>query len=80
MKWREIVTDPVKYHKFVKFVKDFDKFEDKSKTETKVTNRITNFLRSSQSDLGKNVDTPAVELQKKTTVSNPNWFKTLKTA
>jgi len=64
MKWKEVMTDPVKYHKFVKFMKNFDNFEEKSKTEKEVKGKIHSFLRTGQQDLGKNTSTQTPELQK----------------
>ncbi len=78
MKWKEIVTDPGKYEKFIDFVQNFDKFENKENTEKKVITATHNFLRGSQSELGKNTNTQTPELQKQGKKSNYlNLFKKL---
>ena len=53
MKFLEIQNDPKKYFKFVKFVKDFDKFENENETANKVKKQTFDFLRKSQGDLTK---------------------------
>jgi len=51
VKYNEIVADPKKYYKFIKFVKDIDSFEEKSKTEKEVTKKNWNFLKGSAQTL-----------------------------
>ena len=50
-KFTEVQRDPKKYYKFLRVLKDFDKFEEKEKTEKKVLAKQYNFLRGSQSSL-----------------------------
>ena len=77
MKWKEIVKDPAKYEKFVDFVQNFDKFEDKTKTEKKVISATHNFLRGSQTELGKNTNTTP-EVQKLKPGNTNSWFQTIR--
>lgn len=50
----EIQRDPKKWYKLVKFVKDFDKFEEKTKVEKETKAKVFKFIHSSQGDVSKN--------------------------
>lgn len=63
-KFDEIRNDPDKYYKFLRFIKDFEKFEDKGKTEKEVKGNVLNFLRSGQKELGKNTGTQSPDIHK----------------
>ena len=45
VKWEEIKTDPSKYAKLVKFIKNFDSFEDKAIIEKQTTKNTFQFLK-----------------------------------
>lgn len=62
----EIYNDPVKFAKFVKIIKNFDKITESSKTEKQVKKETFEFLLSGQKDLGKNNNqTPESEKKSK---------------
>ena len=62
----EIYNDPVKFAKFVKIIKNFDKVTESSKTEKQVKKETFEFLLSGQKDLGKNNNqTPESEKKSK---------------
>jgi len=70
MKFLEIQNDPKKYFKFVKFIKDFDKFENENETANKVKKQTFDFLRKSQGDLTKKT-TASPEFGSKKIRQNP---------
>jgi hypothetical protein len=69
-KFLEIQQDPKKYYKFVKFVKDFDKFENENVTANEVKKATFDFLRRSQGE-GTKKTTFAPEFASKTKQKNP---------
>lgn len=75
-KFIEIQQDPKKYHKLVRFVKDFENFEDKKKTEKVVKAKTFNWLRNTQETVA-NLDgdkTPAKQVEKPKTTLQPFKF------
>lgn len=50
----EIYNDPVKFAKFVKLLKNFDKITEVNKTEKQTKKEVFEFMLSGQKDLGKN--------------------------
>lgn len=48
-KWNEINSDPTKYAKFLKFVKNFDSFEDKKETAKEENRKNFSFLKKGTS-------------------------------
>ena len=68
LEMNKINQDPKKYAKFLKFVKNFDSFEDKKVTEKEVTKKQYEFLKKGGNPLeGANSKEP-VKTSKKTTV------------
>lgn len=49
VKWEEIKTDPTKYAKLVKFIKNFDSFEDKAVVEKQQARKTFEFLKKGTS-------------------------------
>ena len=75
-KWMDIQNDPKKYYKFVKFVKDFEKFDDTTKVQKEITKKTFNFLREAQGDSSKKTtSTPDYQESSKNKVKNPFTFK-----
>ena len=71
LKFLEIQNDPKKYYKFVKFIKDFDKFENETDTANKVKKQTFDFLRKSQSDLTKKTTASPEFASNKNKAKNP---------
>jgi len=62
----EVYNDPVKFAKFVKMMKNFDKIDENQKTSKQVKKETFEFLLSGQKDLGKNNNqTPEAEKKSK---------------
>lgn len=58
----DIYNDPVKFAKFVKILKNFDKITEGQKNEKQVKKEVFEFMLSGQKDLGKNSNqTPEAE-------------------
>jgi len=63
-KFEEIKSDPEKYAKFVKLVKNFDTVVKKETAKKEATKEISFLLRGAQAGLSKNKETQSPELQK----------------
>jgi len=74
-KWMDIQNDPKKYYKFVKFVKDFDKFEDATKVTKEITKKTFNFLRDNQGEGSKKTTATPEYQEKPSKTKNPFIFK-----
>lgn len=62
----EVYNDPVKFAKFVKMMKNFDKIDENQKSPKQVKKETFEFLLSGQKDLGKNNNqTPEAEKKSK---------------
>jgi len=70
LKFREIQEDPKKYYKFMKFLKNFDKFEDETKTANEVKKQVFDFVRKGQGESNKKTTTEP-EFSGKTKIKNP---------
>lgn len=70
IKFYEIQNDPKKYYKFVKFLKNFDKFEDETKVANETKKQMFDFIKKSQGDLSKKT-TIAPEFSGKNKGTNP---------
>lgn len=75
VKMNEVTSDPKKYQKFLKFIKNIDSFEEKATTETKANKQIYNFLKTGSNPLeGANSQEVIKEAKKPTTLA-PFKFK-----
>ncbi len=74
-KFIEIQQDPKKYHKLVRFVKDFENFEDKKKTEKEVKAKTFKFLRTSQETVSNFDEKTPVKEKTEKTKNNPQPFR-----
>lgn len=77
-KFEEIKQDPEKYHKFLKFIRDFDDYEKKNVTDSKTKAKVFNLLRSGQEELTrKNTTSESPELQPASRKGQYNPFGSL---
>lgn len=74
-KFIEIQQDPKKYHKLVRFIKDFENFEDKKKTEKEVKAKTFKFLRTSQETVSNFDEKTPVKEKTEKTKNNPQPFR-----
>lgn len=74
LKYEEIRNDPQKWFKLVKFVKDFDQFEDKTKTANKIKKDTFNLIRTGEVITKKGSEFPE-ESKKEDKVTAPETFK-----
>ena len=74
VKYQEIQSDPSKFYKLVKFIKNIDSFEDKKKVETDTKKKAFELVRSGELLIKKDSQSPE---QVKSTKSAPTTFKKL---
>lgn len=72
VKMGEINNDPIKYAKFINFIKNIDSFEDKKLTEKKEAKKNFNFLKTGANPLA---GAESIEPTKKKVEGSPPAFK-----
>jgi len=74
VKYQEIQSDPSKFYKLVKFIKNIDSFEDRKKVETDTKRKTFDLVRSGEALIKKDSYSPN---EVKSTKKAPTTFKKL---
>lgn len=74
VKYQEIQSDPSKFYKLVKFIKNIDSFEDRKKVETDTKRKTFDLVRSGEALIKKDSHSPN---EVKSTKKAPTTFKKL---
>ena len=74
VKYQEIQSDPSKFYKLVKFIKDIDSFDDRKKVEASTQRKTFDLVRSGEALIKKDTQSPN---EVKSTRKAPTTFKKL---
>ena len=74
VKYQEIQSDPSKFYKLVKFIKDIDSFDDRKKVEASTQRKTFDLVRSGEALIKKDTQSPN---EIKSTRKAPTTFKKL---
>jgi Fe-S-cluster formation regulator IscX/YfhJ len=74
VKYQEIQSDPSKFYKLVKFIKDIDSFDDRKKVEVNTQRKAYDLVRSGEALIKKDTQSPN---EVKSTRKAPTTFKKL---